>query len=163
VSVVVFVACLPVLVLGAGATLHHLLGDDTTDDETGQDAAVRAAIVRPENAAGGNSGTAPEQVTAPQPPALQASQPTPKSTRRRAAKKPTPRPTVENYLVQVRAQLTPGVEPTAAWCRRVTGCGVSTSHKLAAALIAEHASPGEDTHPPMPGTSTTERGQEAAA
>lgn len=27
-AVVVFVACLPVLVLGAGATLHHLLGED---------------------------------------------------------------------------------------------------------------------------------------
>ena len=32
--VVVFVACLPVLVLGAGAALHHLLGDPTEPAET---------------------------------------------------------------------------------------------------------------------------------
>ena len=158
VPVVVFVACLPVLVLGAGATLHHLLGDDTGDDGTDQEATVPAAIVRAEAAV---DGLAPKQVTAPHPPALQAPRSTPKPARRRAAKKPAPRPTVENYLIQVRAQLTPDVEPTAAWCRRVTGCGVSTSHKLAAALAAEGTQPDEVTHPPM--SSTTERRQEAAA
>jgi hypothetical protein len=154
VSVVVFVACLPVLVLGAGATLHHLLGDDTAGDETVQE----PSTVRPEAAVGDDSGPAPEPVAAPRPPGLQAPRPKPKPARRRAAKKPTPRPTVDNYLIQVRAQLTPGVEPTAAWCRQVTGCGVSTSHKLAAVLAAERT---EVTNPPM--SSTTERGQEAAA
>ncbi|WP_445187000.1 hypothetical protein ACTXG6_07305 [Pseudonocardia sp. Cha107L01] len=153
-SVVVFVACLPVLVLGAGATLHHLLGDDTAGDETVQG----HSTVRAEAVVGDDSGPAPEPVAAPQPPALQAPRPKPKPARRRAAKKPTPRPTVENYLIQVRAQLTPGVEPTAAWCRQATGCGVSTSHKLAAALAAERM---EVTNPPMSGT--TARGQEAAA
>jgi hypothetical protein len=154
VSVVVFVACLPVLVLGAGATLHHLLGDDTAGDETVQ----KPLTVRAEAAVGDDGGPAPESVAAPQPPALQAPRPKPKPARRRAAKKPTPRPTVENYLIQVRAQLTSGVEPTAAWCRQVTGCGVSTSHKLAAALAAERT---EVTNPQM--SSTTARRQEAAA
>jgi len=37
--VVVFVACLPVLVLGAGATLHHLLGEDSTPTGSPADAA----------------------------------------------------------------------------------------------------------------------------
>jgi hypothetical protein len=32
-AVVIFVACLPVLVLGAGAALHHLLGDPATDEQ----------------------------------------------------------------------------------------------------------------------------------
>jgi hypothetical protein len=134
--------------------LHHLLGDDTAEDETDQ----APATVRAEVVVASDNVPEPKQVPAPPPPALQAPRPAPKPARRRVAKKPTPRPTVENYLVQVRAQLTPGVEPTAAWCRQVTGCGVSTSHKLAAALVAERT---EVTNPPM--SSTTERGREAAA
>jgi hypothetical protein len=47
-SVVVFVACLPVLVLGAGATLHHLLGEDGR--VTGSDA---TRIPRPARRDGG--------------------------------------------------------------------------------------------------------------
>jgi hypothetical protein len=38
IPVVVFVACLPVLVLGAGAALHHLLGDPTPPVSGGVDA-----------------------------------------------------------------------------------------------------------------------------
>jgi hypothetical protein len=52
VAVVVLVACLPVLVLGAGAALHHLLGDPATEtgglgDESGSLEHRSTASVRP--------------------------------------------------------------------------------------------------------------------
>lgn len=53
--VVVFVACLPVLVLGAGATLHHLLGEDTNPADDA--AAAEASDAGPDTADSGELDT----------------------------------------------------------------------------------------------------------
>jgi len=165
VAVVVFVACLPVLVLGAGATLHHLLGDDTADQ--------RGAQAEPGEQTGADDGSPPAELDAPgrpalpAPPAHAARPAAARSARRSTAKKPTPRPSVENYLTQVRAVLAPDVDPTPAWCRKVTGCGAGTAIKLAAAVAADRAEgieSGEPARPQLSSTtrSKTERGHEAA-
>ncbi|HEX4246605.1 MAG TPA: hypothetical protein VH008_01970 [Pseudonocardia sp.] len=170
VAVVVFVACLPVLVLGAGATLHHLLGDDTTSqpaDNTGAAPAVSAGDTsRP---AVGEASPAAELDIPPAPalPAAETARPVRpgRPARSRKAKRPTPRPTLEGYLAQVRAALdaNPEVDPTPAWCRKVTGCGVGTGIKLAAALAAEPDQTSASTRPELSSTTTsTQSGQEAA-
>lgn len=115
VAVVVFVACLPVLVLGAGAALHHLLGDDLPATEPAAEVAVPA-----------------EPRTTKPAPAARKSERTRKRGRRRM---------LAEYLADARAQLELGVEPTPAWCRRVTSCSAGTSVKLAAVLRAELANP----------------------
>jgi hypothetical protein len=57
--VVVFVACLPVMVLGAGATLHHLLGEDSTATGSPADA------VDETSGAGALSDAAGERLSTP--------------------------------------------------------------------------------------------------
>lgn len=65
--VVVFVACLPVLVLGAGATLHHLLGEEVDSVAASGDAtAAGTGVVEPDPeewlsapVGGGRASTAP--------------------------------------------------------------------------------------------------------
>jgi hypothetical protein len=148
--VVVFVACLPVLVLGAGATLHHLLGDpaeqDTPATVTAQPAATDTAPV-------------PE-------PAGELAQPAkPRRTSGRKAGKsrqPAPRRLEADYLAQARAALVEGVEPTAVWCQQVTGCGKTLSFALAKTLRTEHGQTGPVTAMPTR-TSTEENRQEEAA
>ncbi|HEY9415441.1 MAG TPA: hypothetical protein VIQ30_11830 [Pseudonocardia sp.] len=142
--VVVFVACLPVLVLGAGAALHHLLGDPTVPVPEAM-AIAASPIVEPE-------------------PALAAIEPTPRPTSRapRARRRrPVPRRLLADYLRDARAHLIADVEPTPGWCRQVTGCSAGTSVKLAAALRAEQLPP-EDV-PPARLTSTSTDGKENAA
>jgi hypothetical protein len=117
-AVVVLVACLPVLVLGAGAALHHLLGDPATAEPSAEPQPAATVVEQPE----------------PVRRALSARRPA-------KGKKGSGRRLLADYLADARAQLTPGVEPTPAWCRRVTGCSAGTSVKLAAALRAEPASP----------------------
>ncbi len=119
VAVGVVVAGRPVLVLGAGAALHHLLGDDLTPAE--QPAAELAGPVE-------HRTEPPAAETAP---AARKQQRTRKHAGRRRL--------LADYLAYARAQLEPGVEPTPAWCRRVSGCSAGTSVKLAAALRAELA------------------------
>jgi hypothetical protein len=130
--VVVFVSCLPVLVLGAGASLHHLLGTEHDEDNV----ATRSAG---------------QDVSSPEP--GQAAPP-----RARAKRAPKPRRLLTDYLAEARGQLAAGVEPTPAWCRRVTGCSAGTSVKLAAALRAERTA---DT--PHPGAMPTTDQREDAA
>jgi hypothetical protein len=127
-AVVVFVSCLPVLVLGAGASLHHLLG---------------GAPVRHDAA----TCSAGQDVSAPAP-----TEPGP--PRRIAKRAPKPRRLFADYLSEARNQLGPGVEPTPAWCRRVTGCSAGTSVKLAAALRAQRTA---DTPEPDETVITDER------
>jgi len=118
--VVVFVACLPVLVLGAGASLHHLLGDTQRSTEELLRPATQPEVVVPgEDAA----------------PPVRAATARPRRSRR---KRPAPRRLLADYLEQARDQLVDGVDPTPGWCRQVTGCSAGTSVKLAAALRAEH-------------------------
>lgn len=123
VAVVVFVACLPVLVLGAGAALHHLLGDDLPAPGV----VVSGAVV-PAGAADASPSAKAD-----------ASGPVVKPTRKPGRKRPGRRRLLAEYLAEARAQLEPGVEPTPAWCRRVSGCSAGTSVKLAAVLRAELA------------------------
>ena len=119
--VVVFVACLPVLVLGAGATLHHLLGDPT--DELGQ-APADEMLTEP----------TPE----PAPVMPEADRPAkPRRANARKGRKPAPRRLEADYLAEARSALTPGIEPTGAWCQQITGCGKTMSFRLAKALQAE--------------------------
>lgn len=106
--VVVFVACLPVLVLGAGASLHHLLG---------------SAVEAPAAPMTGEPATPDERTPSAR-----------KPSRRRA---PRRRRLLSEYLTEARVQLGADVDPTPAWCRQVTGCSAGTSVKLAAALRAE--------------------------
>jgi hypothetical protein len=166
VAVVVFVACLPVLVLGAGSTLHHLLGDDITHQPTQAEAPSEATAAVAVVAAGaGDAAPAAALGALPRPalpvaaPAVRTAKPSPPA-RARKAKRPTPRPTLEGYLAQVRDALAaaPDVEPSPAWCRKVTGCGAGTAIKLAAALTDEITPPQLSSTT----TSTTESGQEAA-
>jgi hypothetical protein len=136
--VVAGVACLPVLVLGAGATLHHLLGDTTPADEpaTGaEDGAVAARVESAEVARPAAPGQAIEQAPA-LPPVRR--KPVAKSGRG----KPAPRRLLGDYLDEARAQLVPGIDPSPAWCRRVTGCSAGTSVNLSRALRTElHTAP----------------------
>jgi hypothetical protein len=119
VAVVVFVACLPVLVLGAGATLHHLLGDDT-----GQGSTLVEPVATTEPTV-----TEPSLATPPTPPLAQ------RSTKRK--RKPAPRQLKADYLTVARAALTPDVDPSPAWCQRVSGCSKGLSSDLAKILRAE--------------------------
>jgi hypothetical protein len=133
VGVVVFVACLPVLVLGAGATLHHLLRDtdhhqhggtehDTTGrrepagqvhdasveplDGEGVDPAVLTAIAAPE---------AREFPPAPPPVVFPPAEPVPvparaagssgKAGRKKAGKGPAPRKLLADYTAEARQLL----------------------------------------------------------
>ncbi len=128
VAVVVFVACLPVLVLGAGAALHHLLGDDLPATAPTAAAPATGTVV---------STRSPDASVSAGP---DASAPALKPARKPGRKRGRRRLLAE-YLTDARAQLEPGAEPTPAWCRRVTGCSAGTSVKLAAALRAELDSP----------------------
>jgi hypothetical protein len=125
--VVVFVACLPVLVLGAGATLHHLLGDPTdVATERDEPSTVTAPVAE----------VAAE--TVPAAPATPTAEPT-KARRpaRRKSKPAPPRRLLADYLAEARTHLTADIDPTPAWCRQVTGCSAGTSVNLAKALRAE--------------------------
>jgi hypothetical protein len=122
--VVVFVACLPVLVLGAGATLHHLLGDPI-DVTTQQDVPRSDVEESPE------AGT--ESV--PAGPAVEPSRV--RRPARRKSKQAAPRRLFADYLAEARTHLTPEVDPSPAWCRQVTGCSAGTSVNLAKALRTE--------------------------
>jgi hypothetical protein len=139
--VVAGVACLPVLVLGAGATLHHLLGDTTEAapaEET--DTATVTAHVEP---VADQADPAPRPAIEPAPAAV------PRARRKPAGRKrgPAPRRLLGDYLTQARAQLEPGTEPSPAWCRQVTGCSAGTSVKLAAALRADPGPSGSRATP----------------
>jgi hypothetical protein len=164
--VVLFVAALPVLVLGAGATLHHLLatGEDTQDEapdtervDTGR---ASTPVVPPVEvgqaldwATSGPDG--PAAITAGPGPGVAASAPAPVSrvrvtaTRSRTARtagKPVRRRLFADYLDAARAALAgePGVDPSPAWCRRVSGCSQRLSTDLAKALRAELHTTGTD-------------------
>lgn len=145
--VVVFVACLPVLVLGAGAALHHLLGDPATPAD-GAMAISEPATVEPE----------------PAPPAIKpapARRPTSRAPRSRR-KRPVPRRMFADYLHEARTHLIADVEPTPAWCRQVTGCSAGTSVKLAAALRAEQTTPQDVPAARLTSTTSTDRKESAA-
>jgi hypothetical protein len=144
--VVVFVACLPVLVLGAGAALHHLLGDPTTAHEATSSAAP--PIVEPE--------PAPPAVEPA--PARRAASRAPRTRRKR----PAPRRLFADYLHDARSHLTADTEPTPAWCRQMTGCSAGTSVKLAAALRAEQNTPADLPAARLSSTTSTDRKERAA-
>ncbi len=151
VPVVVFVACLPVLVLGAGAALHHLLGDPHPHEQTQHEqtqpapatvtaATAVAAPADPRPVQGGSTpGAAVAELGAAPARELAATRRTPVRSRRRAGGQG--RRLLGDYLDEARTHFTPGVEPSPAWCRRVTGCSRGTSVKLAAALRAEQQRP----------------------
>jgi hypothetical protein len=167
VPVVVFVACLPVLVLGAGATLHHLLRDTDTHqhqhDTVGRAEPARqvhsasAETVEPVDVAVVNAIAAPEareSWPAPSPVVFSPADPRPTPAPTRAAgsgrkpgrtksrKEPAPRKLLADYAAQARQELTAAKEdtdldPSPSWCQRVTGCSDGTSVKLARLLRAE--------------------------
>ena len=136
--VVAGVACLPVLVLGAGATLHHLLGDTTPASEVAVEAEGGAIVAPVESVEGARKAGGP--AIEPTPPPASALPSARRKPAGRAAKtgrdKPAPRRLLGDYLAEARAQHTPGIDPSPAWCRQVTGCSAGTSVKLAAALRA---------------------------
>jgi hypothetical protein len=135
--VVAGVACLPVLVLGAGATLHHLLGDTAPAELPAQtDAVVMDARVKSVQVSH-PSGPAVESSSAPALPPAPARRTPARAAKSRGRGKTAPRRLLGDYLTEARAQLTPGVDPSPAWCRRATDCSAGTSVKLAAALRAE--------------------------
>jgi len=150
--VVVFVACLPVLVLGAGATLHHLLGDPA-DNPAERDVRDTEAVAQP---AATNPVPAPEPAVERTGVAVKSRRP----VRRKPGKsrQPAPRRLEADYLVQARAALTDGVEPTAGWCQQVTGCGKTLSFALAKTLRTEQAQTGRVTE--MPTQTTTDDNHE---
>ena len=155
VAVVVFVACLPVLVLGAGATLHHLLGDPLdhpAEQGTAQGAQAAEASTAPEIA----------QPTA-QPAAGQEGRPVkPRRPVRRKPKQSAPRRLEADYLADARAALTPEVEPTAAWCQQVTTCGKTMAFRLAKTLRAEREQADQVTDLPTRNTTKNTEEEEAA-
>jgi hypothetical protein len=149
--VVVFVACLPVLVLGAGATLHHLLGDPVDQDVPASEVTAQPA--------------ATEAAPVPEPAGELAQPVTPRRSARRKAGKSrpaAPRRLEADYLAQARAALIEGVEPTAAWCQQVTGCGKTLSFALAKTLRTEQTQTGQVTEMPTH-TATDNNEQEEAA
>lgn len=117
-AVVVFVACLPVLVLGAGVALHHLLVDPVAPD-----------LALPVSLSGTVELASEADSAEPAPTSR-----TPKVRRTERRKRPQPRRLLADYLAEARAQLEPGTDPTPAWCRATTGCSRGTSVKLATAL-----------------------------
>jgi hypothetical protein len=150
--VVVFVACLPVLVLGAGATLHHLLGDPA-DQDAEQDTAVTEVTAQPSADDAEPAGELAQPVN-------------PRGSARRKAGKsrqPAPRRLEADYLAQARAALVEGVEPTAAWCQQVTGCGKTLSFALAKTLRAKVEQAGGQVTEMPTHTTTTDNQQEEAA
>ncbi len=172
VPVVVFVACLPVLVLGAGAALHHLLGDPQPHEQTQPAPAtvtattLVAAAEDPQPIHDSSTpgmtvaelGAAPARElgattrTPPRPARASA-----RSTRRAGGHG---RRLLGDYLTDARTHLTPGVEPSPAWCRQVTGCSRGTSVKLAAALRVEQRSaptPPDPTGPVDPAGADQEK------
>jgi len=152
VSVVVFVACLPGLVLGAGAALHHLLGDPL-DHPAEQDIAPAA------EAAAASEIAQPR----PQPAAGQVARPVkPHRPARRKPKQPAPRRLEADYLAQARAALTPEIEPTAAWCQQVTTCGKTMAFRLAKTLRAEREQADQVTDLATRNTTKNTEEEEAA-
>ncbi len=129
--VVVLVACLPVLVLGAGAALHHLLADP--DTPTADPVEALAAEVEP----------APATRVVESSPGSAGPVTGAKRSGRSKGKGSVPRRLFADYLDQARTQLVEGTEPTPAWCRQTTGCSAGLSVRLAAALRADrdHAHP----------------------
>jgi hypothetical protein len=140
--VVLFVACLPVLVLGAGATLRHLLtasDGDGVNGENEQVAVTAEAEVTPTAPTPG-----PAALTAPEPvPGAAVRVPSRRPDRRsgkRRGKRGAPRRLRADFLAQAREALAaepPGTVPSAGWCRRVTGCSERLSTDLAKTLRAE--------------------------
>jgi hypothetical protein len=134
--VVLFVACLPVLVLGAGATLRHLLTGADADDVDREQVAVTAEVeVVP---------TAPEPgpaaLTAPASESRSAGRVSSRRPGRRRGKRGQPRRLRADFLAQAREALAAepaGTDPSAGWCRRVTGCSERLSTDLAKTLRAE--------------------------
>lgn len=125
--VVLFVAALPVLVLGAGATLHHLLTEDPN--------AIAPPNQQPEEAATETAKVSDDiglPVVAP-PPAVHPVR------RRPKAKRPAGRRLKADFLAEARAALaqSPGIDPSPAWCRTVTGCSQRLSTDLARELRTE--------------------------
>jgi hypothetical protein len=143
VAVVVFVACLPVLVLGAGAALHHLLDEPAEQSSPAQSPTVEQ----------------PESSTVPAPDPASPAAPRAERPPRRKPKKAAPRRLLTDYLTEARTALTPEVDPTPAWCRQVTGCSAGTSVNLAKALRAERDQTGQVTDLP----NTTARAEEEVA
>jgi hypothetical protein len=136
--VVLFVACLPVLVLGAGATLRHLLSGadaDSADPEQGQVAVTaEAEVVQPAPAPG------PADLTAPASASGSAGRVSSRRPGRRRGKRGAPRRLRADFLAQARAALAAepaGTVPSAGWCRQVTGCSERLSTDLAKTLRAE--------------------------
>jgi hypothetical protein len=163
VGVVVFVACLPVLVLGAGATLHHLLATHTPEDTTGPPAALPTQVST-EVSTGADNSTSPApageqpavlapprtaevEVSRPAEPDASPGRPVGKPTSRRTARKPVTKPAraarrrlFPEFLAEARRKLADaeaGTDPSPSWCQRVTGCSAGTSVNLARALRAE--------------------------
>ena len=131
--VVLFVACLPVLVLGAGATLHHLLSTDT-EDEVEQD--NRPAVTAEAEVTPVPAPAAPAISAAPAPAVTVPRRPV---TRRRG-KRGQPRRLRADFLAEARNALATepaGFDPSPAWCRQVTGCSERLSTELAKTLRSE--------------------------
>jgi hypothetical protein len=153
--VVLFVACLPVLVLGAGATLHHLLSTHGTDTAEGMAESVTAeAEVLP--------ATAPAAIPAAAgSPASAAS--TPRWPAARRGQRPRRRRLRADFLAEAREKLAAeptGFVPSPAWCRQVTGCSQRLSGELAKTLRAERRATGANTGTGTGTEARTEAGME---
>ncbi|WP_156935408.1 hypothetical protein [Pseudonocardia spinosispora] len=160
VAVVVFVACLPVFVLGAGAALHHLLDDTNQPDATDQDAPVPATadVVAGQHTDAVTASLAASVAALTGPPAIEPA-PTgapvaavrkPAKRAGRKGRRPQPRRLRADYLAEAREHLAAagaGVDPSPVWCKRMTGCSDGTSVFLAKTLRADLAN---TTHEPTP-------------
>jgi hypothetical protein len=150
--VVLFVAALPVLVLGAGATLHHLLatgedpGDEAPDTERVDTGRASTPVVPPVEV--GQAPVAPAAITPGPGPGSEVEVPAPVRAPARVrtagtawkAGKPVRRRLFADYLTEARAALAAhpgGTDPTPSWCQRATGCSAGTSVNLARALRRE--------------------------
>lgn len=134
--VVLFVACLPVLVLGAGATLYHLLRTGGTGREHGD-------VSAPPSGADVGEGQGAPELEQPHPSTERAPAPASRGTARparRRAKKQGGRRLRADFLAEAREKLAAepaGTDPSPGWCRRATGCSERLSTDLAKTLRAE--------------------------
>jgi hypothetical protein len=132
----------PVLVLCAAETAPWLRdrlteavtrAARTTFTGTADETNVSAQEAAPLNTATGVHEVAKEDVPAP-------ARTTRPARRRAAAKKPTGRKLLADYVADARTAWVPGVEITPVWARQETGCSRGLSPKVAETLRAEIAS-----------------------
>ncbi|WP_051341959.1 hypothetical protein [Pseudonocardia spinosispora] len=139
IPVVVFVASLPVLVLGAGAALRHLTSEPVPAEAPAT--GTTAVEVAPAVEAAGEPAAIEEATATTTPAKVPARRPGKRGSRKG---RPAPRRLRADYLIEARAKLAAaeaGTDPSPSWCKRVTGCSDGTSMFLAKQLRTELANP----------------------